>query len=150
MIKKFLLSLLTIVLSLLISTFTELKVNESFLNTIYTVAGIMFSIGMGVICTFNPERIRNNAYLNQIRRDISKIRTSYIFFFGLSSILYLACQISEGLRTCKNLNTIVVCFDLPSAVVAICVFGIIYYIINFLEIQKLNFQITDRINSEDR
>lgn len=109
----------------------------------------MFSIGMGVICTFNPERVRNNNYLREIRTDISSIRLSYIFFFSFSSILYLANQLFPTFKKCFEINFLEICFDLPITVVAVSAFGIIYYIINFLEIQKLNFQITDRINSED-
>lgn len=109
----------------------------------------MFSIGMGVICTFNPERVRNNGYLKEIRADIADIRSSYIFFFSFSSILYLANQLFSTNKKCFENKIFDICVDLPITVVAISAFGIIYYIINFLEIQKLNFQITDRINSED-
>lgn len=147
--RKLLLSIIPILLAICVATFSGLKVNDAFLNTIYTVAGIMFSIGMGVICTFNPERIRNNSYLKDIRADISGIRLSYIFFFGFSSILYLANQLFPIYKKCFETKFLEICFDLPITVVAVSVFGIIYYIINFLEIQKLNFQITDRINSED-
>ena len=149
MTRKLLPSAITVLLAICIATFSDLKVNDAFLNTIYTVAGIMFSIGMGVICTFNPERVRNNSYLKEIRADISKIRSSYIFFFSFSSILYLVNQLLPALKNCFEIKDYQICVDLPILVVAISVFSIVYYIINFLEIQKLNFQITDRINSED-
>lgn len=147
--KNLLISVLTIVLSICIATFSNLKVNDAFLNTIYTVSGIMFSIGMGVICTFNPERIRNNFFLREIRFDITKIRSSYIFFFSFSSALYLLNQLFSNFTFCYENDHFKICANLPIATVALSVCGIVYYINNFLAIQKLNFQITDRINSEN-
>ncbi len=149
MTRKLLVSVIIILLSICIPTFSALEVKDAFLNTIYTVAGIMFSIGMGVVCTFNPERIKNNSFLKEIRADNLKIRSSYIFFFSFSSILYLINQLFPALKKCFEIKEYQICIDLPIAVVAISAFSIVYYIINFLEIQKLNFQITDRINSED-
>ncbi len=146
--KRLLLSIVVILLSIGVSTFSPIGVGESFLNTIYTVAGIMFSIGMGVICTFNPDRIKNNSYLSEIRRNISTIRSSYIHYFTISSTSFLASQIFPNLRQPWLIRDYQIVFDLPTTVLVINLLGIIYYISNFLAIQKLNFQITDRINSE--
>lgn len=147
--RNLLISVLTIALSIGIATFSNLKVNDAFLNTIYTLSGIMFSIGMGVICTFNPERIRNNSFLREIRFDIAIIRSSYIIFFSLSSALYLLNQLFSDFTACYDNEYYQICGNLPIATVAFSVCGIVYYINNFLAIQKLNFQITDRINSEN-
>lgn len=150
MLKKALLLILAVLLSALVATFTEVRVDDAFLNTIYTLAGIMFSIGMGVVCAFNPERIKNNSYLQQVRSDIVKVRGAYIHLFTASSILYLAHQLFPKTRFEHVFMDRVVAVDLPSATIAVCIVGIIYYIANFLAVQKLNFEITDKINSEAR
>lgn len=146
--KRLLLSTVAILLSIGISTFTDIAVVESFLNTIYTVAGIMFSIGMGVACTFNPDKIKNNSYLNEIRVNISIIRNSYIYYFSISSIAFLFNQLIHNFKKTWILKEFQFSFDLPTAVLIFNLLGIIYYIINFLAIQRLNFEITDRLNSE--
>jgi hypothetical protein len=146
--KNLLISVLAIVLTICLETFSKIKVGDAFLNTIYTVSGMMFSIGMGVVCTFNPERIKNNSFLNEIRVDIAKIRSNYIYFFSISSALYLGNQLLPNLKSCCEFGSLKLCVELPVAAIVFSSFGIIYYITNFLAIQKLNFQITDRINSE--
>ncbi|HHE9207279.1 TPA: hypothetical protein ACPGS1_001786, partial [Haemophilus influenzae] len=47
-------------------------------NTIYTISGIMFSIGMGVICTFNPSGIKNENIYSIIENNIFKVRSSFL------------------------------------------------------------------------
>lgn len=145
--RKLLLSGIAILVSAFIATFTNLVAKEAFLNTIYTVSGIMFSIGMGVVCTFNPERIKNNTFLKEIRSNIINIRSSYIYIFTFTSLLYLLNQLFPNYRYSFIIKTFQINIDLPLAFVALNVFGVIYYILNFLKVQELNFDITDRINS---
>ena len=56
-----------IVLSIIFSSLIkEKKTIDSFMNTIYTISGIMFSIGMGILCTTNPDKIKNIQIISPI------------------------------------------------------------------------------------
>lgn len=51
---------------------TPLK--EGLISTLYNVSGIMFSIGLGLIVSFNLSGIRNREYIKEIRKNIANIR----------------------------------------------------------------------------
>lgn len=48
---------------------TPLK--EGLISTLYNVSGIMFSIGLGLIVSFNLSGIRNREYIKEIRKNIA-------------------------------------------------------------------------------
>ena len=57
---------------------TPLK--EGLISTLYNVSGIMFSIGLGLIVTFNLSGIRNREYIKEIRKNIANIRDIFISY----------------------------------------------------------------------
>ena len=68
-----------IVLSIIFSSLIkEKKTIDSFMNTIYTISGIMFSIGMGILCTTNPDKIKNIQIYMQVKESILSVRNNYI------------------------------------------------------------------------
>lgn len=50
---------------------TPLK--EGLISTLYNVSGIMFSIGLGLIVSFNLSGIRNREYIKEIRKNIHSV-----------------------------------------------------------------------------
>ena len=125
---------ISILLTVFISSLFFPEYNDekmgNLVNTIYTISGIMFSIGMGVICTFNPSGIKNENVYSIIENNIFKVRSSFLFYFALSTILVI---------------TQAKIFTLVMSIIAI-----IYYIINFQAIQKLNLDIAKRIIQEEK
>ena len=70
-VKKLLLNVsIFLVISVAVGSLASKSPDSSLLNTIYTVAGIMFSIGMGILCTLNPDRVKNDAYYKAIKSNI--------------------------------------------------------------------------------
>ena len=136
-------------MSVLISSFcAELQPNEFFNGTIFTVSGIVFSLGLGLIVTFNLSSIKNKKYIAEIRKTLNKVRNSFIFYFIVTVVCYILdkylrdkCIISLPLFKMKNLQ-----IELNYAIF-FCVlmfYSIAYYVINFLNIQKLNDDIFDK------
>lgn len=120
-------------------TFT---VDTTTLNTFYTVAGIMFSIGMSLSVTSNTSGIRNKAIRNRIRRNMKQVRNYFISHFLLTSFFYIA-----------NLYKPVIDFLLfkyrvDVLTLVLIVVSIIYYIVNFIAIQRLNEQIEEAVNEQ--
>ena len=64
---------------------TPLK--EGLISTLYNVSGIMFSIGLGLIVTFNLSGIRNREYIKEIRKNIANIRNIFISYFATSTLI---------------------------------------------------------------
>lgn len=144
--RRLLVSLAGLVMSIAIASITDARPNASFMNTIYTVAGVMFSIGMGIICTFNPDKIKNKAYFKSIKNNINDVRNSFLFYFALISIGFLVYQVLPSLSISASMPGTRIIFDLSLYVTILITISIVYFILNFLAIQKLNFDISERIN----
>ena len=143
--------LVLILISVLISSFcAELQPDEFFNGTIFNVSGIMFSLGLGLIVTFNLSSVKNKKYIIDIRKNLNKVRNSFIFYFGITVICYVLdkyfrdkCVLHIFIFNIKNSQIGLNCSVLFSAFMF---YSIIYYIINFLNIQKLNDDIFDNTN----
>lgn len=145
--KRLLVSLIGLVISMTIASITDARPNASFMNTIYTVAGIMFSIGMGIICTFNPDKIKNKAYFQSIKSNINIVRNSFLYYFALISIGFLIYQVLPSFSASAPISDAKITFSLSLYVSILITISIVYFILNFLAIQKLNFDISERINN---
>lgn len=145
--KKIILSLSFLVLSIFISSIFKVRLDSTFVNTLYTVSGIMFSIGMGVICTFNPDKIKNRNFFKLVKDNIIRVRNSYLLFFGLISASYLIYLLDPNFEYSIILyKTINITFTMSIFILCQSILTITFFIVNFLEIQKLNFDIADRLN----
>ncbi|MGN6937885.1 hypothetical protein ACTHSK_03360 [Neisseria sp. P0012.S006] len=145
-----------IVLSIIFSSLIkEKKTIDSFMNTIYTISGIMFSIGMGILCTTNPDKIKNIQIYMQVKESILSVRNNYIAYFSLISFCYLFYQVfPEFYFGIFDLNIAIkkvpIIFTIKYATIFLNILGILYFIFNFIEIQKLNFDISDKTRSKDK
>lgn len=146
MIKKILLSIIFLVLSVVIASVWSVKLDSTFINTIYTISGIMFSIGMGVICTFSPDKIKNIQLFSRVKENIITVRNSFLFYFALVSFFYLLCLLCSNFEKTIFISDIKLVFNLSVFLLGQIILSIIFFITNFLEIQKLNFDIVERTN----
>ncbi|WP_291076451.1 MULTISPECIES: hypothetical protein [unclassified Empedobacter] len=125
-------------------------VSDYFMNAIFTVMGIMFSIGMGLIVTFNLSSIKNKTVLKVIRENIKKLQTSFITLFSVSALIYIIEYFFRDQNT--NINTfkllsvkeVDVNFNLSLFALCFLSFSIIFFIVNFTQLQKLNNDILDQ------
>ncbi len=145
-VKKLLISsTIFLVLSIICASFFENDPKESFLNTVYTISGIMFSIGMGVLCTLNPDKIKNDVYYRAIKENVISVRNSYITYFSLISAFYLIFQLYPVLRLdLFTIKDIVITMKISYVAILLNILGILYFIANFIEIQRLGFEISDK------
>jgi hypothetical protein len=141
---------LLLLLAILMSTFLDIGVDDFFMGTIYTVSGIMFSIGISILVTFNLQGIKKKSFIDKVRNNLNKVRNTFIYYFSFSTVFFI---LERSLR--KSEKNIIVLYDKDellidisiSFVVTILIFySIFYFILNFLEVQKLNNQIFDHTN----
>ena len=141
--KIFWSSILAIILAGAISYFVPVfTVNNTTLNTLYTVAGIMFSIGMSLSVTSNTSGVRNKTIRNRIRKNMKQVRNFFIYHFLLTSLFYIIYLYKETI----NIKAFTYIIDVLALVLIIM--SIIYYIVNFIAIQRLNEQIEEAINEQ--
>lgn len=143
------------ILLLMIATFCSsvwaIRPDGFFSSTIYTVSGIMFSIGLGLIVTFNPSGVKNRDYIIALRANIANVRNAFLTHFGLSTIYYVLNQYLSKPKYEIHAHIYVnISFSWSIFLCLLMLFSAIYFVINFIEIQKLNNDIFDRINSEQK
>ena len=108
----------------------------------------MFSIGMGVACAFNPAGINNKSIFKKIKDNILLVRHHFLFYFMIATIAFLPSQLSTHQRI-FNFYEVNIMFDAALFSILYSLMSIIYFVINFLAIQKLNFDIAERIMKEN-
>jgi hypothetical protein len=140
------------VLFVIISLVCPMHPDEFFINTIFTVSGIMFSVGLGLIVTFNISGVKNGKHIKQLRTNINKVRNSFIIYFLITTISYI---LDKYLRDSKTLSA---SFQIGNTHIELnwsvlfcllMLYSIIYYVANFIEIQKLNNDIFDKVNESN-
>ncbi|XYU81811.1 hypothetical protein ACTG5S_11260 [Pasteurella multocida] len=77
-------------ISLLICNIGTYRPSISTLNVLYTVAGILFSVGLGLIITIVPSGVKNPSYIAEIRRAINKVRNRFFIEFFLITLAYIS------------------------------------------------------------
>jgi hypothetical protein len=126
--------------------------DDFFVNTIFTVSGIMFSVGLGLIVTFSIGGVKNKKFIKQLRGNINRVRNSFLIYFLVSTVCFAADYYlrQKGLNI-TTINIKGTHYELNWSVLfcLIMLYSILYFIINFIEIQKLNNDIFDKTNEQD-
>jgi len=147
--KKWTKILILLIVFIVLSALIKKQLDDFFMNTIYTVAGIMFSIGIGLVVTFNLHGIKNRSYIKTIRENLNEVRNSYILYFSISTVLYIADKyLRDEQNTIITFSVGEMSFSLNLSLLflLIMLYSIAYYISNFLALQKLNDDIFDKLN----
>lgn len=134
---------LSIIISILISSFLPSFALEEKISTLYAVSGIMFSIGMSIIVTSSFVKVRNKNIRHRIIQAYNKVRNTYIIFFIAISIFYMFIEKnSTPLCIYKSIS-----FNYSYFVGALIASSIVFFIVNFLDIQRLNREIEEAIEN---
>lgn len=145
--------ILALVCSLVFSSLADVTVDKEVIGTLYTIVGIMFSIGMSLIVSCTFDQIKNKKIIHRLRIALHSIRERFVYAFILSTIMFLISvftkeekdYLSYLIRPIKN------SFELKWSILICCVLlvTIIYFIINMISIQKLNEDISDSLESSE-
>lgn len=139
--KNFLVYLLfSIVVAALLSIFTKIEVDGGVLNTLYTVAGVIFSVGMSIAISAKTERVAKERNRKAIRDSYKTVRNSFMLLFGISTILFIIAQ-------AYTIEKFPAALDLLCAIFIFV--SIVYYIYNFIKLHKLGEDIEDQILKEE-
>lgn len=142
--KKATILLVNFLLSVILSSITEARPNANLMNTIYTLSGIMFSIGMGIVCSFSLESIKNPLFFKEVKQEICNIRNNFLLYFSITSIIFLVYQLFPSKEFFLSIKSIKLIFSLAMFGAFITILSSAYFIVNFLAVQKLNFDIAIR------
>lgn len=109
------------------------------MSTLYTVAGVIFSVGMSIAISPKTDSVTNERMRMTIRASYARIRDSFMYLFGIGTILFIIAEV----WTIKAL---------PSFWSILCALYILisalFFVYNFTMLQKLGQQIEDQVLKE--
>lgn len=144
-----LLSLLVALLSPTLSVSDD--VDKEVIGTLFTVVGVIFSVGMSLIISVSSTGVKNKDARAIFRSQLSQIRTRFIIVFVLLSLFFILLP-KDGKTELIDLWKIKdVTFRLSFNIFQVCclLLSILYYIINFYSIQSSLYDLQDRIENGD-
>lgn len=147
--KKILIASVVCVLLSLI----PLNVSDSTLTIIYGIIGVLFSVGMSLIISFNGSNIRNAELKKEIRDNMHNVRRNFLSVFLFSSFFFVIYSVMpKDLKQIEWYKTegIVLKSDWSFSVISYHLYSIVALISNYLDIQKLYEDIEDRIDYENK
>lgn len=130
---------LSVVVAWALSAVTNIVVPDMILSTLYTVAGIIFSVGMSIAISPKTEGVTNQAMRKAIRESFLTVRNSFICWFGFDTIAFILANVCIVPPYPEAFHILCAVFILVS---------IVYYTINFIQLQRLGEQIEDQILKE--
>lgn len=130
----------SIILAVLLSGLTGIRVDGGVLNTLYTVAGVIFSVGMSIAISAKTDKVVKESNRKMIRDSFRMVRNSFMLLFGISTILFIAAQ-------AYTIEKYPAFMELLCAIHLLI--SIVFYVTNFIKLHKLGEDIEDRIMEEE-
>ena len=126
----------------------SIVVDESVISTLFTIVGIIFSVGMSLIISVSTSGVKNKEARSVFRKQLSDIRFRFIATFIILTTLYIILPIGNNKEVCDIAQIRDVTIRISNHFfMVICLFaGIIYYIVNYYSIQSSIYELEDRID----
>lgn len=136
---------LVLCLLLSIGYSTYLK-NETFfpnsaVNTIFTIIGVFFSVGMSLIIASPQVHIKNEIIKKNVIHVLKTVKSTYMILFLLVSILYILIPNNDAEITIKILT-----INARDIFVAICLYTLLKFVINFNDMYNLFQSVKDEMD----
>lgn len=151
--KKCMISLL---ISVILGFFLNcIHIDLSVMETTFTVAGILFSVGMSLIVTMNTQDVRNQDAKRIIHEQNTRLLKFYITFFIVQTIFFVLIVIfkDESNTYIENLtfhlSDYIFSFNISVSFLLFSFFCITYYIWNMIETRNQIYEI-EKIVEEER
>lgn len=135
--------------SLLISTllfFLEVLPSSLIANPLFTVIGVIYSILMGLLVSFDASKLYNHTFKTVMRAAVQRDMKWLSIDFAIDAVCFVVISLTEneGKKACRYLD-FVFWF-------AICVLtlSLIYEVWNFYIIYQRNVELQDRIMEEEK
>ena len=131
-----------VLIAVITSSFSNiLSLSGDTVSTLYTISGIMFSIGMSMLVTSNTSDVKNLRMKKVIRKKMKEVSIRYLFCFSFASALYvlLYSRMADG---CIHFYQMIK-LNFSDLLVVVMSYSIFYFTVNFLSLRRLNAQIED-------
>lgn len=126
-----------------------LHISWNSVETLYTVVGVMFSVGMSLIISVSTSNVKNLEAKKDIRRRMRIITHNYVIMFATITFFFVLFNANNATRN-NDLLTIYkwVAIRKTDFITFLSAMSIIYYVVNFMTTQSMNREIEDVIDKE--
>ena len=123
------------------------------MNILYGVIGVLFSVGMSLVISFNGSYLNNPVHKKSIRESMHDVRNSFLCIFSLCTFFFVAYSLID--EDCQkyvwiNNETITLISTWALSVLLFLVYSIIALIFNYVELQRLYEDIEDMVKKEQK
>ena len=123
----------------ILAVYTCVVIPEPVLTTLYTVGGVIFSVGMSIAITHKTDGDTNTEKRRDIRKSYQVVRNSFMYLFAIDTLVFIAAEVLRGTKLESFMGITGALYMLIS---------IVYFTLNFIELQKLGNDIEERILKE--
>jgi len=131
------------VLSVILSSF-DVRANVGLTQTLFTILGIVFSIAMSLLVSFNLSQILNKRIRLKIRQAISTSMRMLVIDFIVSCVIFALALIIS----CSPINIWHFKFDISIFGMCVISISLLYEVYNFRRIHQLNVEIEEQVLKE--
>lgn len=134
---------LSVLLSICYSTCceNEIIVSDSAVNTIFTIIGVFFSVGMSLVIANPQAYIINETIKKNVIHVLKTVKSTYMILFLFVSILYILIPNNDAEITIKIFT-----INARDIFVAICLYTLLKFVINFNDMYNLFQSVKDEID----
>lgn len=136
-----------VVVAVAISSFGVIG-NSGVLQTLFTVLGIVFSISMSLLVSFNLSKVLNSEIRKDLRHRIEFTRNMLLLDFIVSTVALVGALIWDSNHLSYDLwswGSI----NIPMMAIAIVSISLFYEIYNFRQLHTLSTDIEDEVIKEE-
>lgn len=118
-------------------------------NTLFTVVGVIFSVGMSLIISISMSGVKNKEARAIFRSQQKSIRSKFIWVFVILSLCYVLMPIDDNGKIVElgDFRDIQLKASFSVFMTVSLLLSIVYYIVNFYSIQSSVYEMEDRIDS---
>ena len=146
--KKLLLRILLAVVIANVLSIAGVKGNAVVLQTLFTVLGIVFSISMSLLVSFNLSKVLNQSLRKELRGSIIHSRNMLLWDFSVSTIFLFTALIWDQNNFRYEIAKWCI-IDIMLISVSFVMISLIYEIYNFKRLHELNCDIEDEVINEE-
>ena len=146
--------IIALCVSVVLGFLIHLNIPASLITTLFTVVGIMFSVGMSLVVTMSTQNIHNQQAKGMVQDTINNLLKNYIFCFLLMTAIFAVSMFfkaenADGFQLLEfKLFKLDLRFNYAFAVLLYSGYSIVYYIFNMRATREQNFKIEQIIEEE--
>lgn len=138
-------SAMAFIIAIILSSF-GIAGSDAVLQSLFTVIGISYSVSVSILISFDLSKILNKKIRKNIRRELHHVLRTITSDFIISVLFFII-----GIYLKENYTIVFTIFRLNFSMLAITVvtFSLFYELYNFILIQKLKDDLSDKISEEE-